>query len=431
MDFRAKHQRRPGRYIIGIAVFFLFLVVMVPATKSWFGDQDRPPATWLRTPADPKIAASLVARMVDSQATREQRQKAYAELCAMESGDVRDNAFLEAVRRAPEDVAVSAAASMLCEETPASEEIDRIVEQRLPTWSVGSQSLLLPPNFGCSQRESATLRFIPRAILRDLLERGKERLEGLYGAIGTSGRLLATSEDPQDKELLAQAVLFAPEIPGLWWNLAELGAVGPEQRKLARAIVEDPEYPFHRESQVKEDMRRMIRVAAAAALSPNKSTDEFAIGEIRAYLSEFSNGEMNRSNLPERIQGALLEKLDRYKWSLGLLRNLMYLQTPAAREVTLEYLNCPDHMIRRTLAVVTARRWPERLLQLDAADFVEDHGANSFDIFLAIAAFYHPELEEELLLKGSPAMIRPTLDGLRRGGLWGLRGEAGVVVGEW
>jgi len=352
----------------------------------------------------------------------------------MESGEVQQHAFLEALRRAPEDVATSAAMSMLCEDTPVRDEVDRIVAERLTTWSVGSQSQLLPPNFGCSQRKSATLRFIPRTILRDFLERGKERLKGLYRAVGTSGFLLAGSQEPEDKELLAQAVLVAPEIAGLWWNVIEQEAVGPAQRKLARAIVEDPAYPFAPQSQVRETTRRLIRVAAAAALSPDKSADEFAIVEIRSYLTEFGRGQMHELIQASAGTGKPVATSPEADWRYGnlpILGALMYLRTAAAEEVTLEYLESPDPQIRLTLAIVTARRWPERLLELDPAVFTNEYGGSWFDVLMAVLAFYHPELEGKALEKGSSQIILMTLNGLRQGGVWGLRGEAGVAVGGW
>ncbi len=431
MNRYSKANSHPGRRVIASGTLIVVFVLVAPVAKSWFGDQGRPHATPPRIAADPQVAERLVARMVDAEATREERFKAYAELVSMESGDVQQHAFLDALRRAPEDTAILAAVSMLCEDTPVSEEVDRIVEERLPTWSVGSQSQLLPPNFGCSQRKSATLRFIPRTILRDFLERGRERLKGLYGAVGTSAMLLARSSEPQDKELLASAVLVAPEVGGLWRGVIEQQAVGPAQRALARAIVQDPAYSFAPESQVKGATRRLIRVAAAAALSPDKAADEFAIAEIRAYLAEFSNGEMDYSRLPRVIEGAFGEKYDRYKHNLGLLANLMYLQTPAAKEVTFEYLDSADPMIRLTLAIVTARRWPERLLEVDPAVFTNEYGGSWFDILMAVLAFYHPELEGKALEKGSSQIILRTLNGLRQGGVWGLHGEAGVVVGGW
>lgn len=414
----------------------ILLYFLNPKGLSASAGQDHPSTHALiqRTPADKEVAFRLVAQIVENKLEQRELGEALQYLGRMESGEVQRQALVDVFRRASNELAVvNAGRWLLCEDAYNTEEVRQILVDRLNESSDSFQRSFLPPKFkGCSERKSSTLRFIPRTILRDFVQHGKDRLRGWFGAAGTSAFLLAESSDPQDKELIAQAVLMAPEIPGFWLSAMRSQAMGTAQKTLARAIVQNPAFPFAPESQVNESSRLLIRVAAATALSPDRVADAFAIREIRAYLSEFSTGEMNPARLPRLIEGPFGEKYDRYKTNLHLLGNLMYLQSPAAQEVTFEFLSSPDYAIRRTMAVVTAKRWPEQLLRLEAVDFAEDYGANSFDIFLAIAAFYHPDLEEKLLLKGNAATIQSILDGSRRGGIgWGWQGEGGVVIGGW
>jgi hypothetical protein len=197
------------------------------------------------------------------------------------------------------------------------------------------------------------------------------------GLTGFAAMVLSESSDPNDRDLVRESVRVRPYEVGLWLALARMGLGSSDCEALARSVWQ------HGPGQT--------RIAAAAALSATDLTArEFLVKTITDFLSGI--GQVDPATLISQFYsepsrgGRDASLFMKFQTQLPAVVTLQYVQIPEAERLTFEFIDSPNVMVRGTLGLIAAKRWPERLTKTALA-----HEAERVDLLATIAVF-HPEM---------------------------------------
>ena len=81
-----------------------------------------------------------------------------------------------------------------------------------------------------------------------------------------------------------------------------------------------------------------------------------------------------------------------FKDELKILGALQFLDARIAEPLTFKSLNVPNRIVRNTMGLIAARRWPDHLLKITPVPFDEKDQINLMAVMIA----FHPKLSEVL-----------------------------------
>lgn len=385
---------------------------------------------WGQLPADsptPAESRRLVQTVLDHGKPDGERFAAFARLLKAQPDDLKPY-LQELLQSGDSSYSVQAAMSLLAFDN-VDEPTKALVVKQIPKWLDGYRQQLLGRN--SAGRNSPRLRFVPRAILEAVISGDIDPPKDvIVGSVEYAARILAFAYDPQDEALLQRAVLALPSSPSLWLALGRCGPLTPEHAKLAAEVMRDDSQPY------------LGRVAAAGALAQtDPEASEFVHAETRKFLEEFGPYDMtfspwprvstlNLNDIPEeRIR--YNEKNTRYVRTIWLLGNLLNLDTPEAGHLTFTYLLAPDPKIRRALALVAVKRWPQRFLEETSADTWPMYEPQEYEMLLALIAYLHPHLRADVEKRIGSSMVEKLFQRIELGGPTWWCEEVGGFLKGW
>jgi hypothetical protein len=378
----------------------------------------------------------LASNVLNRQLSMYERESSYSWLVGRNPTERREG-LLRILRDADELFPVKAVWALI-RDGDRSVELRELLTERIVKWGVGEQlqTLIVIRRAG----EPKELLDVSRAILRDAVDRGGPPTEyesfddaWVLPPADSAARLLAKSEEPEDVELLRHAVTVYSSSRELWMALARRNALDAPLTKLARSVMNN------------DSLRISIRVAAALALSRDDAeTKKFAIKELREFLNEFAQSTIIKrimwtmSLYPDKKRPTLSyaelkasePDVMRYRRTFSLLDALLFLDEESARPLTFEHLPSVDPGIRLTMALIAAKRWPERFLESDREGFPNDI-AGEYEMVLAAVVFYHPHLMDQVAAKSSAMDVNKWLDSIKKDGLEAVFGFGGEVLWGW
>lgn len=371
------------------------------------------------TPAE---ARALVQSVLDGSKSREERSAAYAELIRAQPDDLKKG-LLDILQNADSDFS-SRAASTLLHFEDLEEETRLLIVRQIPRWVDGSRCKVLDRH--STGKNSPRLRFVPRAVLEAVVAGNIDPPKDVIaGSVEYAARILAFAYDPQDEALFQRALLAFPSSYSLWLALGRWGQLPPDHATLGGKVMHDDSQPY------------LARVAAAGALArTDPEASQFAHAEIRSFLEVFGPHDMSSpasAKFPPGtwISGTRLEEKDRYVGTKWILGNLLNLDTPEAEQLTLKYLLAPDPAIRRALALVAVRRWPQRFLEATSAETWPMYEGQEYEMLLSLIAYFHPDLRPRIEERIGGPMVEKLFQRIELGSPIWWSEEVGAFMPGW
>jgi hypothetical protein len=359
-------------------------------------------------------AKSLTLKEAIDQASNErlsfaERMAAYEELTSRDLKE-RAEAFRTLTVSADETMAAMAARSLLQDRIPDSA---KAISPRIGKWSEQNQLAVLQAlqNIGIDD----SLFQIPREVVRENSSRGNSEKTSAASltALDVAAILLANSSIASDRSILIAAVRAHPHSRGLWLAIAAQETIEPRDLELADSIYKNTAAP------------ELIRVAAAAA-SARKSEEAaaFVINEISSFLSSFSNQSLEVMVANAYASKEAKENVVYFRQHLRLLGMLRFLRTPSSETLTIKYLGAQNQEIRMTLGLVTAMRWPERLLSANEGAF----SSGEYESLLVAVSLLHPPLTSVVEGKVGSSRLSEVRNRFEKNGFVGVFGAPGAVA---
>lgn len=413
----ADAEAQAGKYRLRFRYVLFSIGVIMTAHQRSLAQADPVAHGISHEPVSP-IVKEAVTTILDGNTPQGERFAAFAQLQKANPHDLKAG-LRELLRFGPSDFASQAAATALLLEKD-DQALNELIVEQMPKWLDGHRRDLLR-----RRNDSPRLRFFARGIVGAVIERKiVAPLKKMIGSVEYSVRILAFANDPQDEVLFRRAVIERPSSYGLWLALGRRGPLPTKHGNLARAVMQDERIPY------------LARVAAAGACAQiDARCAKLALGEIRIFLEEYGARDMSPNTLAHigdgHISGSLLEENERYTDTVWVLGNLLNLDQADAEQLTLKYLMSPDPKIRRTLAVVAARRWPKQFLAETNVDVYPQYEPQEYEMFLALIAYLHPELKAVIEARIQKSMINKLSKRISTGVLSWWCEEAGGFVMGW
>ena len=160
------------------------------------------------------------------------------------------------------------------------------------------------------------------------------------------------------------------------------------------------------------------------ALFPTESeAQSFVADAIQSYLNRFAHRDAEAIVAEGYAGESGGSEFIAFKDGLKTLGVLQFLDAKAAESITFKSLAVRNHVVRNTLGLVAARRWPQRLMGLESVGFEE----KDYIRLLAVAAAFHPEFNDTLSQRSPKAGLtdaRKRFKDLSLEGLFFLAGWA-------
>ncbi len=368
-----------GRSVLSLSLLFsiiLELFSLVPLLAWQSPDQ-----------LTPKVRAT-VTRASDPDTPFRERLAAFQDLLK-EPPATSHLALRELLGRADETFAVMSAIRLI---TEREKQVIELASPRFATWSYTGQWSFLGTilDYG----PDPGIWGLSRLVLRKVADEKPSIEESSHAgrAAGAAALTLMQSPDSSDREIIRRALGAQPRVSVLWLVRTKGELLENNEREVAEAILKDELTPMS------------VRLSAAVALAPTKQdAAAFVTRAIRSFLLRYSDQDaelMLTHALQQRAQSLDQSQTDfaNLLGELKLLGALQFLNTDAAEMFTFEYLDCKNQLVRKTLGLIAAIRWPGHLLR-DR----QDHIARAEYVnLLAVVSLYHPELGASL---PSPAPV--------------------------
>jgi len=337
-----------------------------------------------------------------------ERLVVYEELASRDAKE-RAEAFRALLASADETIAAMAARSLLQER---SQDVAKAISSRIATWSEPNQLAVLQElqNIGI---DDSSLQ-IPREVVSERAARkNSDKKSAPLTALDIAAVLMANSPSPADRSLLANAVRANPYSRGLWLAIAAQDTIEPGDLALADSVYKNAEVPA------------LIRVAAATALAgKNQDAAAFVTNEISTFLSRFSNISLEALVAEAYSSKEAKENILNYRQQVRLLGMLRFLRIPATESLTLKYLNAQNQEIRMILGLVTAMRWPERLLRANEGAFSN----SEYESLLVAISLLHPAQTTLVETRIGTSRLSEVRNRLEQHGFIGVFGAPGIVA---
>jgi hypothetical protein len=293
-----------------------------------------------------------------------------------------------------------------------SEDVAKAISSRIATWSEPNQLAVLQElqNIGI---DDSSIQIPREVVSARAAQKNSDKTSAALTALDVAAVLLANSTSPADRSLLANAVRAHPYSRGLWLAIAVQDSIEPGDLALADSVYKNAEVPA------------LIRVAAATALaSKNPDAAAFVTNEITTFLSRFSNQSLEALVAEAYSSKEAKESILNYRQQVRLLGVLRFLRIPSAESLTLKYLNAQNQEIRMILGLVTAMRWPERLLRANEGAFSN----SEYESLLVAISLLHPAQTTLVETKVGSSRFSEIRNRLEKHGLVGVFGAPGIVA---
>jgi hypothetical protein len=337
-----------------------------------------------------------------------ERVAVYEELTSRDAKE-RAEAVHALLAVADETIAAMAARSLVQDRNP---DAAQAISSRIVKWSEPNQLAVLQElqNLGI---DDASMQ-IPREVLREkAAQKNSDEKLARLSALDVAAMLLANSSIASDRSLLTTAVRAHPNSRGLWLALATQDTIEPSESALAESVYKNAELP------------PLIRAAAATALATkNQDAATFVVNEISTFLTRFANQSLEVMVAQAYSSKEAKESIIYYRQQVRLLGMLRFLRIPASELLTLKNLSAQNQEIRMILGLVTAIRWPERLLR-------ENEGAFSnseYESLLVAISLLHPPQTTLVETRIGSSRLSEVRNKLEKHGLVGVFGAPGIVA---
>ena len=337
-----------------------------------------------------------------------ERLVVYEELTSRDPKE-RAEAFRALTASADETMAAMAARSLLQDRSPDSA---TVISARITKWSEPNQLAVLQELQNLGVDDSSIQ--IPREVLREKgAQKNADKKSAALTALDVAAVLMANSPSPADRSLLANAVRAHPYSRGLWLAIAAQDTIEPGDLALAESVYKNAEVPG------------LIRAAAATAVA-NKNQDAaaFVLNEISTFLTRFSNRSLEAMVVEAYSSKEAKESIIYYRQQVRLLGMLRFLRIPASESLTLKHLSAQNQEIRMILGLVTAMRWPERLLRANEGAFSN----SEYESLLVAVSLLHPLQTSPVEAKVGSVRLIEARNRLDKHGFVGVFGAPGTVA---
>lgn len=199
--------------------------------------------------------------------------------------------------------------------------------------------------------------------------------------VGVASILLARTGIVSDRQLIADLSRLHPRSAEIWTAIGYAGIAGKDLMASASRVYRDGTLPM------------ATRIAAATALqSVDDNASRFALGEIQSYLAQYGDSDLSMltaAALDPHADQSGRTASGSVVFSTGVIGSLFLLNVSGAEDLTFQYLEARNYLIRQKCGQIAAYRWAERFLKAGQGLY----STQEYAALLALVALHHPELE--------------------------------------
>jgi hypothetical protein len=291
-----------------------------------------------------------------------------------------------------------------------------LIASHISSWPHADQGAILQ-NLGPTAR--VPYLEIPRAVVRSAIKTPKavSSPDSPTEHVGIAAILLAKTGNPADRQMLLELTQPQPRSWGVWMAIAYAGGVDSTRAGLASVVYKDT------------NERIAVRVAAASALETlDSQAGAFAVSKVQSFLTRFGNQsavQIYYDGSPDKPSDDARQRFFDFRFNFHLLGALLVLKNNAAQQLTFQYLNANNEMIRELCGIVAALRWPDQFVKAGRGSFPD----REYDHLLAVVALNHPEQANAASVRITPDRMAKAKSDIGKIGLgvFGLPGNMLIV----